>query len=439
MKQITFPRNFVWGTSTTAIQIEGSGNARGRTMWDVDNTISQALSTPFSGSAHIDHLHEDVLLLQKLGIETYNFSLSWSRIFPEATGQANSEAVSLYDKLIDSLLHKGITPRITLYGQDMPLPLQKNGGWLLRDTANYFADFAGLIVQRFSDRILHWTTLHDPATELNRGYLLGTQAPGYFETDLLFVAAHNMLLAHAAALSAVHSASGQCKAGLSLSLNPPKKTGFVPAPIRSIAKDYLIHLFLDPVFLGRYPSRLEGRIFRQNKANLQPRDLEHISHRPDFITVLHKGFTYIRRSILGNYLRFQETFSPMKSQDPGAMIFVETESLLKLTSHLKKRYANPLLYISPTCALTPAHESGLTDHVRTFFYRKYIEACHQALHRGVNIGGFFAHPFLDCFEFDKNEPLRSGIVHVDFQTYERKIKSSANWYSGVCKNNGFKP
>ncbi|MFW6366974.1 MAG: glycoside hydrolase family 1 protein, partial [Spirochaetota bacterium] len=274
MKLLTFPKNFAWGTSSSAVMVEENtpGCPRGETIWDRQFRAAsgESLTTPSEGAGHIARFRDDIRLLKRLGIPHYNFSLSWSRIFPGGTGQVSSGGLDFYQKLVDELCRHSITPWITLYGNDMPQPLQDRGGWLCRDTAGYFTDFAENMAAVFSDRVNRWITLSDPYTELNFGYRLGSHAPGYADPERTFIAAHNMLLGHAGGQAALKSCGKPLKAGISVSINPPKRIGFLPSRIKRIAEEFMMYLFLDPVFLGRYPVILETRIFSQNRENIQP-------------------------------------------------------------------------------------------------------------------------------------------------------------------------
>ncbi|MFW6366388.1 MAG: family 1 glycosylhydrolase, partial [Spirochaetota bacterium] len=168
-------------------------------------------------------------------------------------------------------------------------------------------------------------------------------------------------------------------------------------------------------------------------------DLEKINHSPDFIILRHSGFTTIRRGILSNYLRYREINPRSRLKSTGSVATIAPESLKTVLNSISERYGNPPVIVFPTCTLDIQSENGINDHVRTYFYRQYLAETHSAITRGINIIGFLAGPFIDGFEFDNKGQFRSGIVHVDFSTRERQIKSSAQWYSGVCTHNGFKP
>ena len=160
-----FPRDFLWGTATSAYQIEGAVNedGRGPSIWDRYAHTPGKIADRSNADVANDHYHrykEDVQLMKALGAKAYRFSIAWPRVFPEGTGSPNPKGLDFYNRLLDELLANGIEPFATLYHWDLPQPLQDRlGGWMSRDTSKAFADYAGYVAERLSDRVKH--ILHD--------------------------------------------------------------------------------------------------------------------------------------------------------------------------------------------------------------------------------------------------------------------------------------
>lgn len=197
-----FPDGFLWGTATAAYQIEGAvaEDGRGPSIWDSFCAEPGRVKNGDTGAVACDHYHrwpEDVALMADLGVGAYRFSVAWPRIQPDGRGPANAKGLDFYDRLVDALAERGIMPALTLYHWDLPQALQDDGGgWMNRDTAHRFAEYAGLVADRLGDRVGLWITLNEPFVHMTEGYGIGTHAPG--ETLLLdaLPAAHHLLLGH---------------------------------------------------------------------------------------------------------------------------------------------------------------------------------------------------------------------------------------------------
>src|SRR5579872_3013785 len=201
----SFPADFLWGAATSAYQIEGATHEDGRTdsIWDAFTSVPGATFRGETAQVAADHYHqmpEDVSLMAELNLNAYRFSLSWSRILPQGTGTVNARGLDFYDRLVDALLARGICPVATLYHWDLPQALHERGGWLTRETAHAFADYAEVVARRLGDRVPWWVTLNEPWCAAYWGYGLGTHAPGIADLQSAAVAAHHLLLAHGLAL-----------------------------------------------------------------------------------------------------------------------------------------------------------------------------------------------------------------------------------------------
>lgn len=220
----SFPPGFLWGASASAFQTEGASDTDGKgpSGWDAfaaqPGRIKDGTDTT-RGTGFHQHYREDVALLAGLGADAFRFSVSWPRVVPGGSGPVNPQGLDFYDRLVDELCAHGITPAPTLYHWDTPLPLDEEGGWLNRDTAYRFAEYAGIVAERLADRVPMWITINEPAEVTLLGYALGEHAPG---RTLLFdalPAAHHQLLAHGLAVRALRGA-GADNIGIAVSHTP---------------------------------------------------------------------------------------------------------------------------------------------------------------------------------------------------------------------------
>ncbi len=177
-----FQKNFMWGAATSAYQIEGAWaeDGRGASIWDVCCQEGGHVYENQTGNTACDHYHrfwEDVALMREIGLKAYRFSISWSRLLPEGTGAVNEAGVRFYDELINTLLDSGIEPYATLFHWDLPYALYQRGGWMNPDVVEWFGAYAGLVAERFSDRVTHFFTLNEPQCFVGLGFLNGAHAP----------------------------------------------------------------------------------------------------------------------------------------------------------------------------------------------------------------------------------------------------------------------
>src|SRR5579872_934918 len=221
-----FPPDFLWGAATSAYQVEGAVHEDGRapSMWDRFVALPGATFQGQTGEIAADHYHrmeQDVALMSELNLSAYRFSLSWPRILPTGTGKVNTRGLDFYDRLVDALLAKGITPAVTLYHWDLPLPLHEQGGWLNRQTAYAFADYAEIVARRLGDRVEWWITQNEPWVAAFLGYGIGIHAPGLQDTHAAVVAGHHLLLSHGLAVPRLRAQlRPTAQVGITLNLYP---------------------------------------------------------------------------------------------------------------------------------------------------------------------------------------------------------------------------
>ena len=431
-----FPAGFAWGAATAAYQIEGAvaEDGRGPSVWDTFSHRAGAVRHGDTGDVTADHYHrwpEDIELMSALGIAAYRFSIAWPRVQPGGQGPANERGLDFYDRLTDALLAGGITPIPTLFHWDLPQPLEDEGGWLSRDTAYRFADYAQLAAERLADRIPLWITLNEPFVVMSMGYGLGTHAPG--RTLLLgaLPAAHHQLLGHGLATAALRSA-GARQVAITNNYAPAWPASDSPADVAAAAAyDTLQNrLFTDPVLLGAYPD-LSAFGLGADPDYVRAGDLELISGPIDVLGVNY--YAPARLSALPDGpLPFQR--EPIPGYPVTAFGWpIVPAALRELLLLLRERYgpALPPVYITENGCSTDdevAPDGAVDDQPRIRYLDGHLRALHEAITAGVDVRGYLTWSLIDNFEWAEGYSQRFGIVHVNFATQQRTPKASFSWY-----------
>jgi beta-glucosidase len=440
----TFPVGFLWGSATAAYQVEGSplADGAGPSIWHRFVHTPGLVRDGDTGDVACDHYRrweEDVALMRRLGLKAYRFSISWSRILPEGSGRVNSAGLDFYDRLVDALLKDGIEPIITLYHWDLPAALDDRGGWLNRDIANWFAEYAQVMFRKLDGRVRKWATLNEPWVVTDGGYLHGVLAPGHRNRFEAPIASHNLMRAHGAAVQA-YRAEGKNEIGLVVNIEPKYASSDDPADVAATARAeaYMNRQYLDPVFFGRYPDEMTG-IFGEAWPEWPAEDFALIRQPIDFL-----GVNYYTRSVT----RFDDKNWPLKActvrqkqatyTETGWEVFPPglTEALMWVT----RRYGRIPLYVTENGAAffdPPAASKGrINDPLRIDYLREHLRAVHAAINEGADVRGYMVWSLLDNLEWSLGYSKRFGIVHVNFDTLERTPKDSAHFYAKVVASNG---
>ena len=444
-----FPDDFLWGAATSAYQIEGSPTAdgAGRSMWHRFSHTPGNTWLNETGDVACDHYRryrDDVAIMSELGLNAYRFSVAWSRIYPEGKGVVNKKGIDFYSRLVDALLEKGIKPNVTLYHWDLPEALDDRGGWLNRDISGWFCDYAVTMFESLGDRVEMWSTLNEPWVVTDGGYLSGVLAPGHSNLFEAPVATHNLLRAHGAAVERFRftKAGKTGKIGLVVNLEPKYPASQSPEDLAAVrrADAYMNRQFLDPVFLGKYPEELR-EVFGEAWPEWSDEDMRLIKQPIDFL-----GVNYYTRRVEQHYpshlpLRTKHVPQPQHiTTDTHWEVF--PEALTRVLLWVNERYGAGTLpvYITENGAAfyDPPHtiDGRVEDPLRVEYYRQHLRAAHEAMKQGVNLRGYYAWSLLDNYEWAHGYSKRFGIVHVDYSTQQRTIKSSGRYYSSVISSKG---
>jgi beta-glucosidase len=442
----SFPPGFLWGVSSSAFQVEGALDAdgRGRSVWDTFAAEPGRIENGDDPSVSSDHYHrhaEDVALMNDLGVGAYRFSIAWPRVIPDGSGPVNAKGLDFYDGLVDELRTAGIRPVPTLFHWDTPQPIEDAGGWLNRDTAYRFAEYAAVVADRLADRVDTWITINEPAEHTLAGYGLGHHAPGKALLFDALPAAHHQLLAHGLAVRALREHGGT-NIGIANSHGPTLPAGDGEADVFAAEfYDTLMNwLFADPILTGRYPD--------EGLAALMPgpvaEDLEIISTPLDWY-----GLNYYQVTKVGDPASAAAASSFAGMDLPPDLPFgiqeidgyprtdfgwpVMPEGLYEMLTGLRDRYGDrlPPLYITENgCSYGEGPDAGgrVADDRRIAYLDGHLRAMHRAIDAGVDVRGYFVWSFTDNFEWAAGYGQRFGLVHIDYETLKRTPKDSFFWY-----------
>ena len=439
-----FPDGFHWGAATSAYQIEGSplADGAGPSIWQRFAQTPGMMANGDTGDIACDHYHrykDDVQLMKALGLQGYRFSINWARVLPEGTGRINPKGLDFYSRLVDELLENGIAPNITLFHWDLPAALDDRGGWLSRDSAHWFAEYAAVMFKALDDRVPRWTTLNEPWVVTDGGYLRGVLAPGHRNPFEAPIAAHNLLRASGAGIQA-YRAYGQHEIGVVFNFEPKyphtDSTEDVAATRRAHA--YMNQQFADPALLGSYPPELK-EIFGEAWPEFPADDFALTRQAVDFV-----GINYYTRAVV----KYDPQARPVQAvsvhqpnhayTETGWEVFAQ--GLTDTLTWFKQRYGNVPLYITENGSAfydPPVIEGDLLeDPLRCDYLREHLRALHRAIEAGVNVKGYYAWSLLDNLEWSLGFTKRFGLCHVDFATQRRTPKTSARLYTQVIQSNG---
>ncbi len=447
LETTVFPPDFLWGAATSAYQIEGAVHEDGRapSMWDRFAAMPGATYQGETGEIAADHYHrmeEDVALLAELNLNAYRFSLSWPRILPQGTGAVNERGLDFYDRLVDTLLARGIRPLATLYHWDLPVTLLDRGGWLVRDTAYAFADYAEVVARRLGDRVEWWLTHNEPWCSAYLGYAQGIHAPGLRDKHLAVVAGHHVLLSHGLSVPRMRShLSPQAQVGIALDFYPMYVADDRPETLLAVksADTFRNRWFLDPLFLGRYPDDLFTDL-GVAPPPIREEDFSIISTPIDFLGVNYYSRWLVRSR--ADSVTIAEHTMPANSYEevkriPGASYTemgweIFPDGLANILTRIHREYAPKALVVTESGAAFDDHWDGnnhIHDQQRIDYLRAHIQTVAEVIRQGVPIKGYVVWSFLDNFEWSEGYRKRFGLVYVDYPTQRRIIKDSGRWYA----------
>jgi beta-glucosidase len=466
-----FPADFRFGTATAAYQIEGAAFEDGRraSIWDAFCRVPGAVLGGDIGDVACDHYHrypQDVALMKDLGVDTYRFSTSWSRVRPDG-GALNQTGLDFYSRLVDELLGAGIRPWLTLYHWDLPQALQDRGGWTARETSERFVEYALDVHDALGDRVRDWATLNEPWCASFLSYTAGVHAPGHYSIEEGMLASHHLLLGHGGAIRELRAREASLNLGITLNLTvadpvDPEDPADVDAARRIDGQ--FNRWFLNPVFRAAYPADILDDIRRVDRAAatafegaVRPGDLETIATPFNTLGVNYYHGEYVsgRPPVDapggGDAPTERRTQSPFPSSEnifwhdrglPRTSMNweVQPEGLTRLLRRVSDEYTadrGVALVVTENGAAyddEPVVVDGVVrvaDAERAEFVEVHLAAILDAIEAGVDVRGYFYWSLMDNFEWAWGYSKRFGLVHVDYGTQERSVKDSGLRYSRI--------
>ena len=441
---MSLDKNFIWGVSCSAYQIEGAENegGRGESVWDSKFTKGKTLGD-MNGKIACDHYHrykEDVALLKDLGIKNYRFSVSWPRIFPDGTGDINPQGVEFYKNLIDELINAHITPWVTLFHWDLPRKLYEKGGYLNPEISGWFANYAEKVVEIFGARVSNYIIMNEPQCIVEEGHFSGTHAPFLqLSRKETFTVAHNLLLCIGKAEKVMRKAA---KHKLNIGIAPC----FTPImPTKEEDKELALKYnflpsgdfwdgcyFTDALIKGEFTDDYK-EWFKEYDYNPSVEDMKIIKSDLDFFCAnFYRGF-YIEKTANGIKRK-----SALPTDDFTATNWVVTpEAVDYLIEYYYNRYKMPIILSENGVALSEwkTLEGDIPDDMRIDYMKRHIERVKKTAEK-YPVKGYFYWSFTDNFEWAFGYSKRFGLVYVDYKTLERIPKKSAYWYKKVTETNG---
>jgi beta-glucosidase len=450
--RLAFPTGFHWGAATAAYQIEGAWNedGKGESIWDRFSHTEGKIHGGHTGDVACDHYHryqEDVALMRALNLNSYRFSIAWTRIQPNGAGPANQKGLDFYRRLLDALLAAGIRPLVTLYHWDLPQALEDAGGWPNRDTAYRFADYCDIVARALGDKVSDWIVMNEPNSFTSVGYLDGTHAPGKTSILAFLRATHTVNLALGLGFRAIKAARPESRVGSSFFMSPCEPATNSEADRLAAERAHAIinRWFLDPALTGNYPDAFP--VSPEMFMGIRSEDLALLRAPLDFLGV--NVYTRVIASAPTPAERWSDPkllLLPAKMQIGGAH-GPKTEfgwecwprSLYDMVMRLTRDYHHPAIEITESgCSYgdCPDSDGVIDDHRRIAYHSSYLAELARAIHHGADVRGYHVWSLLDNLEWAFGYSQRFGLVHVDFETQKRTVKASGRWYAEVAGRNG---
>ena len=458
---IKFPKNFLWGTSTSGPQTEGrfAGDGKGDNLWDywyqVEPHRFRFQEGPGLTSTFYENWEEDIELLVETGHTAFRTSIQWSRIFPEGRGEVNPVGVAFYRQVFERIKSKGIHLMVNLYHFDLPFALQEQGdGWENKETVYAYRDYARFCFETYGDLVDQWITFNEPIVPVEFGYFYDAHYPHKVDAAAAVKVAYHTQLASSLAVKACHEVDLSYRIGVVLNLTPAYPRSQHPADVKAarIAELFQAKSFLDPSVLGTYPPELV-EILRERDLlpEVDPSDLELIKeHTVDFLGV--------------NYYQPMRVSAPRYAPNPDSPMLVEQfyepyvmpgrkinphrgweiyeQGLYDIAQNIKENYNNIEWLLTENGMGVEGEEKfrqngEIQDDYRIDFVKDHLRELHRAIQDGANCKGYLMWTFIDCWSWLNGYKNRYGLVELDLATQERRLKKSGHWFRELSQQNGF--
>ncbi|QFY87513.1 glycoside hydrolase family 1 protein [Bacillus subtilis] len=461
-EQYRFPKDFWWGSSASATQTEGAADrdGKGQNIWDYwfekePHRFFDHVG-PADTSQFYDNYKEDIRLMKELGHNSFRMSISWSRLIPNGTGEINDKAANFYNNVIDELIANGIEPFVNLFHFDMPMALQKIGGWVNRETVDAYENYARTCFRLFGGRVKKWFTHNEPIVPVEGGYLYDFHYPNKVDFKEAVQVGFHTMLSSARAIQAYREMEQDGKIGIILNLTPSYPRSSHPADVKAgeIADAFFNRSFLDPSVKGEFPKELVDILKHEGfMPDYIPEDLDII--KKNTVDLLGVNYYQPRRVKAKEHLPnpdapflpdryFDPYVMPGRKMNPHRGWEIYEKGVYDILINLKENYGNIECFISENGMGVEGEERFrdeqgiIQDDYRIEFIKEHLKWIHRAIQEGSNVKGYHLWTFMDNWSWTNAYKNRYGFVSVNLEKDgERTVKKSGKWFKKVAEHSGF--
>jgi beta-glucosidase len=437
-----FGDDFTWGVATAAFQIEGACDqeGKGQSIWDVFAAKKGNILNGDKPNTTCDFYHryeDDIDLIKQLNIPNFRFSISWSRIFPEGTGAINQAGIDYYNRVIDHCIKLGIEPWITLYHWDLPHALELKGGWTNREVVTWFTQFVTVCAQNFGDRVKNWMIMNEPSVFTGAGYFLGIHAPGRKGLGNFLPAVHHAILCMAAGGRVLRNILPDAHIGTTFSCSYIEPASSKPRDVMAAKRvDTLLNrVYIEPTLGLGYPVD-DLPILKKMDKYIQPGDMENAKFDFDFIGIQLYTREIVKYSFLTPYVHASLIGAKKRNVPLTEMGWeVYPAAIYEILKKFNAYTGIKKIYITENGAAFPdeVKEGNIHDPKRVEYLQTYLKQVLKAKNEGFKVSGYFVWTLTDNFEWAEGYHPRFGLIHIDFDTLQRTVKSSGQWYADFIK------
>lgn len=455
-------KKILWGASSSAYQFEGGwdSDGKGNSVQDVKKIINETTSDFKVASDHYNKWKEDVRIMKEIGLTSYRFSISWTRIYPKGFGKINLKGLEFYSNLIDELLKNGVEPIITMFHFDMPNELEKNGGWLNKENVTHYVNYAKTLFDYLGGKVKYWITFNEQNVLLLQGPVVGIKRPENCNVlKNIFEQNHNITLGQALVMQECHKRYGdKVKIGTAPNIsqvypNSNKPEDFIASQNINALRNWI---YLDLIVKGYYNGIILNLLNKFDALfDISKEDLKIIANaKPDFIAFNYyttatvemtkevKNYKIQDQERLFGIPGFGEQVSNPNLQKTQFGWEIDPIGIKATIRELKDRYNLPLMITENGIGGydTINSENEIDDSYRIEYMENHLKQIKEALKEEVDFIAYNCWSAFDLISVHEGIRKRYGLVFVDrtdedIKECKRIRKKSSYWYSEFIKEN----